>query len=66
MNSWSRITEAIRYLSTKELTRQESVLKAHIEEMRPKAVGKKEYSLDTLIRAYSYFFNFEKFVSKAT
>ena len=55
MNSWSRITEAIRYLSTKELNRQENVLRCHIEEMRPRTVGKKTYSLDTLIRAYSYF-----------
>ena len=55
MDSWSKITEAIRYLSTNELSRQENVLRSHIEEMGPKVVGKKTYSLDTLIRAYSYF-----------
>ena len=54
-----------RYSLTSRINPTISVSKAHIEEMRPKAVDKKEHDIDGYQSARLFFY-FEKFVSKAT
>ena len=55
LNSWSRINEALRYLSNNELSQHQKVLIDQIESMKPTKVGKKKYSASVLTRAFSYF-----------
>ena len=54
-----------RYSLTSRINPTISVSKAHIKEMHPKAVDKKEHGIDGY-QSVQLFFNFEKFVSKAT
>ena len=55
LNSWSRIEEALRYLSTSELTNHQKVLAEQIDCMKPIKVGKKKYNASVLTRAFGYF-----------
>ena len=55
VNRWSKVDEAIRFLSTKELSQHEKVIKEQINSMKPPKIGKKVYDADTLRRAFTYY-----------
>ena len=54
-NRWSRIDEAIRFLSTMNTTHHETVLQQHIDSMKPTRVGHKVYSPEVIKRSFDYF-----------
>ena len=55
LNRWSKVDEAIRFLSYKELTQHEKVIKEQLNCMKPPQVGKKVYDADILRRAFTYY-----------
>ena len=55
VNCWSKLDEAIRCLRVKDLSRHETVLQEQIQSMRPQQVGKKLYSPEVVVRAFTYF-----------
>ena len=50
LDRWSKVDEGIRFLSNKELSQHEKVLKEQVSNMRPPQVGKKLYDADILRR----------------
>ena len=55
LDRWSKVDEAVRFLSSKELNQYEKVIKEQIHSMKPQLVGKKVYDPDTLRRAFTYY-----------
>ena len=55
LDRWSKVDEGIRFLSNKELSQHEKVLKEQVSNMRPPQVGKKLYDADILRRAFTYY-----------
>lgn len=55
VNSWSKLDEAMRYLRCMDPSRHEIVLQEQIASMKPQQVGKKMYSPEVVVRAFSYF-----------
>ena len=55
LDSWSKIEETIRYLSSRTLDHHKNVIQQQITNMEPQQVGKKLYSADVLVRAFEYY-----------
>ena len=55
LDRWSKVDEAIRFLSKKELSQHEKVLKQQINSMKPPHVGKKVYDPAILQRSFNYY-----------
>ena len=52
---WSQITEALRFLSSEEVSHKTDILHQHIKAMNPNAASNQKYSFETVARAFEYF-----------
>ena len=52
---WSKITEALRFLSSVEVSHKTDILQQHIKAINPYAASNRKYSFETIARAFEYF-----------
>ena len=55
MDNFSKLEEAIRFLTTLPIDEKKNVMKEHLDSMGQHKIGEKVYSNDTIIRAFQYY-----------
>ena len=55
LDTWSKLEECIRYLRTKEMDHQQTVIQDQMHVMTPAKVGMTLYGPEVIVRAFEYF-----------